>query len=275
LEKPNSSITEAADFIRAKLGDFQPEIALTLGSGMGIIADEVENPVRIPYADIPHYPVSTVKGHAGRLVAGTLNGKKVLVMQGRVHFYEGHPVSTLGFPVRVFHQLGIEKLILTNAAGAVNQALNVGDLMIITDHINFTFTNPLIGPNEEDLGPRFPDNARTYSPRLIEVARKTGEKLGIKTKEGVYQFMTGPSYETPAEVQMSRMIGADAVGMSTFPEALTANHCGMEVLGISFIANLAAGLSPTQLSHAEVMETSEMVRDKVITLIKGIVERIK
>ena len=248
---------------------------MTLGSGMGIIADEVEDPIRIPYSEIPHYPVSTVKGHAGRLVAGMLNGKKVLVMQGRIHFYEGHPASTLAFPVRVFHQLGIDKLILTNAAGAVNQALNVGDLMIITDHINFTFTNPLIGPNEDDLGPRFPDNSQTYSPRLINVARETSLELKIKLKEGVYQFFPGPSYETPAEVQMAKKLGADAVGMSTFPEALAANHCGMEVLGISFIANLAAGLLPnTQLSHAEVMETSEMVRDKVITLIKGIVKNL-
>lgn len=274
MEKPNSPITEAADFIRSKLGDFQPEIALTLGSGMGIIAEEVEQPVRIPYADIPHYPVSTVKGHAGRLVAGVLNGKNVLVMQGRVHFYEGHPVSTLGFPVRVFHTLGIQKLILTNAAGAVNKALNVADLMIITDHLNFTFMNPLMGPNDDSLGPRFPDNSQTYSQKLIAIARETGKELGINLKEGVYQFMTGPSYETPAEVQMARHLGADAVGMSTFPEALTANHCGMEVLGISFIANLAAGLSETQLSHAEVMETSELVREKVITLIKGIVKNI-
>ena len=274
MEKTVSPTIEAADYVQSKLGDFQPEVALILGSGMGILADEVENPIRIPYSEIPHYPESTVKGHAGRLVAGMLSGKKVLIMQGRIHFYEGHPASVLAFPIRVFHQLGIKTLILTNAAGAVHRGFAPGDLMLITDHINFTFTNPLIGLNDPELGPRFVDNSQTYSPELMQVARNTAEELDIKLKSGVYQFMTGPSYETPAEVDLARTLGADAVGMSTLPEALAANHCGIKVLGISFIANLAAGLSETKLTHEEVMETMEMIKDTFIRLVKGIVQNL-
>ncbi|MCB9235019.1 MAG: purine-nucleoside phosphorylase [Bacteroidia bacterium] len=269
-----ANTTQALAVIRAQIGDFKPEIALILGSGMGLLADEVENPVKIPFSEIPGFPHSTVKGHKGRLVLGTLEGKNVVIMQGRVHYYEGYPMQQLGFPVRVMKSLGADKLIVTNAAGAVNAEFAPGDLMVIRDHINFTFRNPLIGPNDENFGPRFPDNSQTYTPGLMKIAHEQGKRLNIPLHEGVYLMNTGPTYETPAEVNVARFLGADAVGMSTFPEALTANHAGMQVLGISFIGNMAAGISGEALTHAEVIETMELVKDKFIALIRGIVQNM-
>lgn len=269
-----AKIHPALAAIQVKAGDFKPEIALILGSGMGLLADEVENPIKVPFSEIPGFPQSTVKGHKGRLVIGSLAGKNVVIMQGRVHFYEGYPMTQLGFPVKVMQAMGADKLIVTNAAGAVNADFEPGDLMVIRDHINFTFRNPLIGPNNDEIGPRFPDNSQTYTPELMELALDQGRKQGIDLKEGVYLMNTGPTYETPAEVKVARFLGADAVGMSTFPEALTANHSGMKVLGISFIGNMAAGMSGEALTHTEVIETMELVKDKFIALIRGILKNM-
>lgn len=265
---------EAADTIRQHIGDQVPEIGMILGSGLGVLAEEVENPVFLPYADVPGFPVSTVKGHAGRLVIGNLEGRTVMVMQGRFHYYEGHPIQVLAFPVQVMKLLGVKMLVVTNAAGGANPAFKAGDLMLIRDHINMVFNNPLMGPNLDVLGPRFPDTSRAYSARLQDVARSVATEQQLPLQEGVYQFMTGPTYETPAEVRMAQHLGADAVGMSTVPEVHAAVHCGIEVLGISSISNLAAGISDAPLSHAEVVETTGVIRDKFIRLVRGIVRNM-
>lgn len=269
-----AEVKAAATFIRSKIGDLKLEIGMILGSGMGLLGEEVENPIFIPYEDIPSFPVSTVVGHAGRLVIGQLEGRSVLVMQGRFHYYEGYPIRALAMPVWVMKSLGIEMLLVTNAAGGVNKEFVAGDLMLINDHLNLAFNNPMIGPNINDLGPRFPDTSTAYSSRLQSVAREVAKSQAIDLKEGVYQFNTGPSYETPAEVVMARSLGADAVGMSTVPEVHAAAHCGLEVLGISFISNLAAGISDKALSHAEVVETMETVKEKFIRLVRGITRKM-
>lgn len=263
-------IQQAAEYIRKTTNGFVPEIGMVLGSGMGILAEEIPDPIRIPYTNIPGFPPSTVKGHAGQLVMGELEGRRVLVMQGRFHYYEGLSIQTLALPVRVMKLLGTEMLLVTNAAGGCNPNFRVGDLMIIRDHINFAFNNPLMGRNLDGLGPRFPDTSGAYSPRLMQVARDTASQLGFEMREGVYQFNTGPTYETPAEVRMAQSLGADAVGMSTVPEVIAAAHADIEVLGISFISNLAAGISGHALSHSEVVETMATVRDKFIGLVRGI-----
>ncbi|MCL4113176.1 UNVERIFIED_CONTAM: hypothetical protein GTU68_051193 [Idotea baltica] len=236
---------------------------MILGSGMGILADEIPNPVYIPYHEIPGFPESTVKGHAGRLVLGELEGRKVMVMQGRFHYYEGIPIQVLALPSRVMKELGITKMLVTNAAGGCNPEFNVGDLMLIRDHLNFGFNNPLIG-----------DTSTAYSKALMEVARSVAAEQKVNLQEGVYQFMTGPTYETPAEVRMAQVLGADALGMSTVPEVIAAAHCGLEVLGISFISNLAAGISSHALSHAEVVETMKSVQDTFIALVRGITRKM-
>lgn len=264
------NIEETAAYIRQKAPGFQPEIGMILGSGLGLLAEEVTNAIYLPYEEVPYFPVSTVPGHAGRLVLGELEGKKVIVMQGRFHFYEGYHINVLAFPVRVMHLLGVKQLVVTNAAGGTNAAFHEGDLMLIKDHINFAFNNPLMGPNLP-IGPRFPDTSSAYSARLMDVARGVAKARNILLQEGVYQFMTGPTYETPAEVKMAKGLGADAVGMSTVPEVHAAVHCGMEVLGISYISNLAAGITGKALSHAEVVETIESIKDKLIDLMRGIV----
>lgn len=266
------AIRAAADYIRSKIGGMELEIGLILGSGMGLLAEEVEQPVHIHYAEIPGFPVSTVEGHAGRLVIGQLSGRYVMVMQGRFHYYEGYPIRALAMPVWVMKLLGIKMMIVTNAAGGVNAAFKEGDLMLITDHINMFFNNPMIGPNLSELGPRFPDTSRAYSERLTAVAQTVAGQQGIGIQQGVYLCNTGPSYETPAEVRMARTLGADAVGMSTVPEVHAATFCGIEVLGISFISNLAAGISDKALSHAEVVETMESIKDKFINLVRGVVQ---
>jgi len=271
LKHDLQSIKTAVSFIEGELGKHTPTIGLILGSGLGDLADEVQNAVVISYADIPGFPVSKVAGHAGRLVCGNLQGKNVVVMQGRFHFYEGHDIQTCGFPVRVMKLLGIETLIVTNAAGGVNEKYEAGDLMVINDHINFSGTNPLLGENEDEFGPRFPDTSETYTSELIDLANKTAKNLFIPVQNGVYQFMTGPTYETPAEVRMARTLGADAIGMSTFPETLTAVHCGMKVLGISYIANLAAGMTDETLHHEDVMKTMDRIKDRFINLMLNII----
>ena len=233
-------IEQAAAMIR-KQSSIHPRIGLILGSGLGVLADEIEEAVVIPYAKIPHFPVSTVEGHAGRLVLGRLEGQAVVAMQGRFHLYEGYSLEEVTFPIRVMKRLGVETVLITNAAGGINESFQAGDLMLIRDHINFMFRNPLVGPNDPELGDRFPDMTEAYDADLRRLAKKVAEKLGIDLKEGVYAAMLGPSYETPAEIRMLRTVGGDAVGMSTVPEVIVARHAGIRVLGLSCIANMARG----------------------------------
>ena len=245
-----------------------------LGSGLGDFASSLSQAVSIRYEDIPNWPVSTVAGHEGRLVIGELAGRAVVALSGRAHFYEGHDLRTVTFSTRVLGALGVKVLILTNAAGGVNTSFTPGDLMIIDDHINLLGSNPLVGPNDERFGVRFPDLTNVYSPRLRQAADAAGQALGIPLRHGIYVGWHGPSYETPAEVRYLRTIGADAVGMSTVPEAIVARHMGVEVLGISCITNLAAGVLPQPLNHDEVLETAKRVRGKFISLLTNIVDGI-
>ena len=267
----NQKIHAAADYILERI-DKRPAIGLILGSGLGDLADSLENKVVLPYEEIPFFPRSGVVGHVGALVIGEICGKTVVVMQGRVHYYEGHEQQFITMPVRVMKLLGVERLVLTNAAGGVNLNYAPGDLMLISDHINFSGSNPLIGDNPDEFGPRFPDASDVYTARLRKALLPKAEQAGIALKQGVYMMFSGPSFETPAEIRMARVLGADAVGMSTVPEALVAAHCGMEVIGVSCISNMAAGILPQKLSHQEVMDTGAMVRDKFRKLIKIVIE---
>jgi purine-nucleoside phosphorylase len=266
-------IEEARQFIEEET-PFLPEIGLILGSGLGVLADSIENVTVIHYQEIPHFPVSTVEGHAGELVIGELQGKRVVLMKGRFHMYEGYAAETVAFPVRVMKALGVKTLLVTNAAGGINTSYGPGDLMLIKDHINFMFQNPLIGPNEAELGVRFPDMSEAYSQRLRAVAREVAAEADLALQEGVYVGLRGPSYETPAEIRMLRTLGADAVGMSTVPEVIAARHAGLEVLGISCISNMAAGILPQPLSHEEVMETTDKVKDQFLRLVTGIIPKL-
>jgi len=248
--------------IRQRAVGFAPRVGLILGSGLGAFAESLERRVTIPYAELPDFPHSSVHGHAGALVLGFHQGTlPVVTMQGRVHFYEGYQPWQVGFPARVLCRLGISSLVVTNAAGGINQGFEVGDLMAITDHLNLSGYNPLVGPNDEALGPRFPDMSHAYDPGLLQVLRASAEASGVRLREGVYASLSGPSYETPAEIRMLRTLGADAVGMSTVPEVIVAAHMGVKVTGISCITNLAAGLSSQKLSHDEVGETAHRVKD--------------
>ncbi|AGK54777.1 purine-nucleoside phosphorylase [Bacillus sp. 1NLA3E] len=264
----------AAIFLKEKYTK-TPKIGLILGSGLGVLADEIEEPVKIPYHQIPDFPVSTVEGHAGQLVFGLLDGVQVVAMQGRFHYYEGYSFEKVTFPVRVMKQLGVEILIVTNAAGGINENFEPGDLMLISDHINNMGSNPLIGKNDAKLGPRFPDMSDAYRHDLREQAKVIANELQIPVKEGVYVGNTGPTYETPAEVKMLRILGGDAVGMSTVPEVIVARHAGLDVLGISCISNMAAGIVNQPLSHEEVMETTERVKANFLKYIKAIVASLK
>lgn len=256
-----SKATAAAEFLRSRVSS-RPAVALVLGSGLGDYADTLEDPIRIPYSEIPHFPVPTVAGHSGALVFGKKYGKDVVVMQGRIHYYEGRSQREITLPIRILALLGVTKLVLTNAAGGVNTSFQPGDLMVIADHINYSGSNPLIGPNFEEFGPRFPDMSDLYTASIRAALKETAADAGIALQEGVYAMYSGPNYETPAEIRMFRTLGADAVGMSTVPEALVAAQCGMTVTGISCITNMAAGVLPRKLSHAEVMETAALVHDK-------------
>lgn len=266
-------MSETINYIKNIIKDFQPDIGLVLGSGLGSLADEVGT-IRIPYCEIPGFENSTVQGHKGSLIFAEINGKNCVFMQGRYHFYEGHSIQKIVFPIRTLHLLGVKTLILTNAAGGINPAFNCGDFMIISDHINLMGTNPLIGKNDDSIGPRFPDMSEVYSKRLRKVALQEAQKLGLKIRQGVYAASSGPSYETPAEVKMLKTIGADACGMSTVPEAITATHAGMEVLGISCITNMAAGLSQERLSHDEVVNTAKKIESEFKNLILNIIKAI-
>ena len=264
-------IHDAADFIRQKLTS-TPTIGLILGSGLGDFADTLENRIVIPFADVPDFPQPTVEGHAGAFVIGDCQGKTVIALQGRIHYYEGHPQSVITIPVRVMALLGVKQLILTNACGGVNLNYMPGDLMLISDHINYSGANPLIGPNLGEFGPRFPDMSDIYTKALRAKILTTAESNGIALRQGVYAMYSGPSYETPAEIRMFRTLGADAVGMSTVPEAIVAAHCGMEVVGISCITNMAAGVLPQKLNHQEVVETAAIVHDKFHRLLRLILD---
>lgn len=266
-------IVEAAGYI-SSVAKMKPEVGLILGSGLGILADHIEQAVSISYADIPHFPQSTVEGHAGELLIGHVQGKPVVMMKGRFHMYEGYGPELTAFPVRVMKELGVKTLLVTNAAGGVNTSFTPGDLMLISDHLNMTGKNPLIGANDDELGPRFPDMSQAYSRRLRELARSIADKLGFSLQEGVYAGLLGPSYETPAEIRMLRTLGADAVGMSTVSEVIVASHAGLEVLGISCISNMAAGILDQPLSHAEVMETTDRVREQFLSLVQTIIPQL-
>ncbi|GEL76096.1 purine-nucleoside phosphorylase [Tenuibacillus multivorans] len=267
-------INESKTYIEEQLSTTKPDIGLILGSGLGILADEIENPKVIPYADIPHFPTSTVSGHKGQLVIGTLQGQHVIAMQGRFHYYEGYSMQQVTFPVRVMKALGVEQLLVTNAAGGINESFNPGDLMLISDHINMMGDNPLIGPNVDELGPRFPDMSQAYSNELMKVAKSCAQEINLNLQEGVYVGNTGPTYETGSEIKLLRTLGGDAVGMSTVPEVIVANHAGMKVLGISCISNMAAGILDQPLSHDEVIETTEKVREDFIKLVKNVIKKM-
>ncbi len=268
-----SKIMESSEYVKSKLNKL-PEIGIILGSGLGELADFLEKKIIIKYSDVPNMPKATVKGHAGQFVCGQLNGKNVIMMQGRFHYYEGNPMELLALPVYIMKNLGVKKLIVTNAAGGINKSFVPGDLMIINDHINLTFNNPLIGKNDEKIGPRFPDMSVSYDKDLITLAKEISAGHGIGVKEGVYLMMTGPNYETPAEIRMARILGGDAVGMSTVPEVIAARHCNIKVLGISCITNMAAGINDKPLNHAEVIETSNTVKDKFETFVINIVGKM-
>jgi purine-nucleoside phosphorylase len=265
---------EAARFVGARSGRLSPRIAVVLGSGLGGVADCVQDRVEVPYGEIPYFVTSTVEGHAGTLIVGTCSGVDVALMRGRFHFYEGYSMEDVTLPVRVFAAMGIRSLILTNAAGGVASHLSPGSLMVITDHINMMGENPLRGPNDDRFGPRFPDMTAAYTPAYIEVAHEVARGMGVVLAEGVYMALRGPSYETPAEIRMMRKLGADAVGMSTVPEVIVAHHCGIKVLAISCITNVAAGLATTEINHEEVMEVGARAGRQLAELIVGAIPRL-
>jgi purine-nucleoside phosphorylase len=263
----------AAKYITSKT-KLRPTVALVLGSGLGDFADDFASAVRIPYAKIPGFSTSTVAGHSGTLVVGKVGDVAVAAMQGRVHFYEGYSSKEVTFPMRVFKQLGIRAVILTNAAGAINLEYDQGALAVIRDHINLQGANPLTGPNDERFGPRFPDMTNAYSKKYREIAMAEAKRLGIKVHDGVYAALSGPSYETPAEIRYLKAIGADLVGMSTVPEVIVARHMGIRVLGISCVTNMAAGIVDREINHAEVMETGERVKSHFVTLLRAVLPQI-
>jgi purine-nucleoside phosphorylase len=266
-------IDAAAQYLRKRIGA-SADVAVVLGSGLGAFAESLTDAVTIPYEDIPGWPSSRVIGHAGKLVSGLARGRRVLALSGRVHFYEGHRLDVVTFATRVVGRLGVKTLLLTNAAGGINTRFGQGALMVIDDHINLLGTNPLIGPNDDRFGLRFPDMSEVYSRRLRRLADEAAQAMNLPIEHGVYIAVTGPSYETPAEIRAFRTLGADAVGMSTVPEAIVARHMGMEVLGISCISNMAAGILPQPLTAEEVIETTGRVRGQFIGLIEGLLERL-
>jgi purine-nucleoside phosphorylase len=262
----------AARVIRERCGS-AAKTAVVLGSGLGDFADEFEDAVALPYQEIPGFVTSTAQGHAGRLVSGKVEGVPVLAMQGRVHYYEGYSLEEVTFPIRTFGLLGIRTLILTNAAGGIDVQLSQGALMVISDHLNLMSVNPLRGPNDERFGPRFPDMSAVWSRELQELATEEARSLGITTRRGIYAALAGPSYETPAEIHMLRAFGADAVGMSTVPEAIVARHMGLRVLGLSCITNMAAGISEAPINHEEVIETGQRVKETFTQLLRGVIAK--
>ena len=267
--------TRSAEALKLRLGTFRPEVLLVLGSGLGFLGERVENPVFVPYGELPGFPRSTAPGHAGRFVFGTLAGRRVAVMQGRFHTYEGYSLEEAAMAVRVLRLLGCGTLIVTNAAGAVNTDFRPGDLMLITDHIKLFGDSPLRGPNLDTLGPRVPDMSRAYTPALAQLCREAAAERNIPLREGVYMFFPGPQFETPAEVRAARVLGADAVGMSTVPEVIAASHCGMAVLGVTLCANMAAGVLDQPLSEQEVLDAGAQAAPEFSALILRCLERME
>ena len=265
---------ESAAALQKKLGDFRPRVLLVLGSGLGALGDEVENPIVVPYEEVPYMKHSTAPDHKGQFVFGRLAGQDVAVMQGRLHPYEGWSFVDVGFPVRLLRLLGADTVIVTNAAGAVNTDLRQGDIMLITDHIKLFGVSPLCGPNLEEFGPRFQDLSAAYTPALREVARQTAIEQGITLREGIYMYFPGPHYESPAEVRASRILGADAVGMSTVPEVIVAAHCGMQVLGFSLCTNMAAGVNDVALDGDEVIAAGQDAMPCFANLLRGCLSRL-
>ncbi len=266
-------IERAAEMLRPLTGG-NCRIGLILGSGLGGYADRLDDPRSLSYSEIEGFPVSSVPGHAGRFVVGEHAGKTVVVMQGRFHYYEGYPAAMLALGVRVMKSLGVETLLVTNAAGGVNRSFRPGTLMAITDHINFARVNPLIGENDDSYGPRFPDQSRVYDPALREALLHTAQEIGVPVEQGVYMMFTGPTFETPAEIRMARTLGADAVGMSTVPEAIVATHCGIRVLGITLVTNMAAGILDQPLTHEEVQQTAALASERFTRLVDAAVEHV-
>ena len=265
---------ESADAIRAKIGSFKPAVAMVLGSGLGYLGDLVENAVVVPYGEIPHFKISTAPGHKGQLVFGQLNGCNVAVMQGRMHHYEGYSYEEVSYAVRVLRLLGCDKLIVTNAAGCVRTEWQAGDLMLITDQIKMFMESPLRGENIPEFGTRFPDSSHLYTPALQDVARQAAAELGISLREGVYMYFPGPQYETPAEIRMARVLGGDAVGMSTAPEVIVAAHCGMQVLGFTLLSNMAAGILDQPLSEQEVLDAAAAARERFSALVLNCLKKL-
>jgi purine-nucleoside phosphorylase len=266
-------VTEAAEWLRGR-GCGGADVAVVLGSGLGDFADGIAESFTIPYGDIPHWPASRVIGHAGKLVGGSVKGRRAIALAGRVHAYEGHDLKTVTFAMRVMGCLGVPRVILTNAAGGISPQCSRGALMLIDDHLNLMGNNPLVGANDDRFGLRFPDMSEVYSTRLRGIAGEAARAIGLEIQHGIYVAVMGPSYETPAEIRAFRTLGADAVGMSTAPEAIVARHMGLEVLGISCITNAAAGVFPEPLHHEEVMETARQVKGQFIALLEGIIERL-
>lgn len=270
-------VQETATWIKSQIeknGQPLPSLGLVLGSGLGSLAEQTENTITMPYEEVPHFPISTIEGHAGELVYGTLENEPVLLMNGRFHMYEGYDAATVVYPIRVMKELGISALIITNASGGIKDEFEPGDLMLIEDHLNLTSRNPLVGPNDDRFGPRFPDMSEAYSRKLRKIAEETATEVGIHLQKGIYVGILGPSYETPAEIRMFRALGGDAVGMSTVTEVIAAQHAGMEVLGISCISNMAAGMLEQPLSHEEVMETTARVKTSFQQLVRKLVPKI-
>ncbi len=267
-------INETTNFIQEKIKDAKPTVAVILGSGLGEFADQVTNKIEIPYSEIPHFTKTTVKGHAGRCVTGEINNVQVLLFQGRFHAYEGHDLESVVFPTRIAAKLGIKEIIITNAAGGINASYTPGELVCITDHINLSGKNPLVGVNYDELGPRFPDMTEAYSHRLIQTLEESAKSVDVKLMSGVYAGVLGPSYETPAEINMLKTLGADLVGMSTVPEVIVANHAGMEVCAISCVTNLAAGISHEKLNHDDVKTVANMAMQKFSTLLTSFIGNI-
>ena len=265
---------ESAEAIRAKIGEFKPAVAMVLGSGLGYLGDLVENAVIVPYGEIPHFKASTAPGHKGQLVFGQLNGRDVAVMQGRMHHYEGYSYEEVSYAVRVLRLLGCDKLIVTNAAGCVRTEWQAGDLMLITDQIKMFMESPLRGENIPEFGTRFPDSSHLYTPALQDVARQAAAELGISLREGVYMYFPGPQYETPAEIRMARVLGGDAVGMSTAPEVIVAAHCGMQVLGFTLLSNMAAGILDQPLSEQEVLDAAAAARERFSALVLNCLKKL-
>lgn len=274
MEQLLANIQESTAFIKKQITSL-PKIGLILGSGLGELADEIENPVKIPYEEIPHFPTSTVEGHDGQLVIGELEGKSVVAMQGRFHYYEGYSMQEVTFPIRVMKELGIELLIITNAAGSMNKNISPGDFMIIRDHINMTGQNPLIGKNIDELGPRFPDMSQAYTKQYIPFIEEISEKLNINVQQGVYVGITGPTYCSAAELIMLRKLGGDAVGMSTVPEVIVASHAGLKVIGISCITDMAIGEEIQGITHEEVVAVANEAKPKFKQLMREIMASIQ